>query len=129
MNSDKEVVMSCPMCGSSASHDFSGNDLLFSTATRYNYNRCDRCEIVFQTPMPNPEQIASYYPEQYKQYQPERPKQLKDIEKGALKAVFGYQHLDAPNAFILAGQLLGRTKYTDTPPLGQSRQIGHRKQH
>ena len=100
---------------------------MFGTPGSYDYSRCTLCGIVFQTPMPNSEQIASYYPEQYEQYQPERSKRLKNFEKGALKAVFGYQHFDVPNTFIFAGRLLGKTKYADTPPFrkgGRALDIG-----
>ncbi len=116
MNTGNDVAISCPVCGSSALHEFCGNDLMFGTPGSYDYSRCTLCGIVFQTPMPNSEQIASYYPEQYEQYQPERSKRLKNFEKGALKAVFGYQHFDVPNAFIYVGRLLGPIKYSDTPP-------------
>ena len=89
---------------------------MFGTPGSYDYGRCNQCGVVYQVPMPDAEQIAAFYPDDYEQFQPERPKQLKNIEKGALRAVHGYAHLDVPRIYILAGQLLGRLKYRNTPP-------------
>jgi hypothetical protein len=122
MSSDKAITDACPVCGSAASYDFSGSDLMFATSGSYDYGRCKQCAAVFQVPMPDTKQIAGFYPDDYEQYQPERPKRLKDIEKGSLKAVFGYQHLDVPAGSVLAGQLFGRLKYRNTPPFRSGRQ-------
>lgn len=122
MSSNKTIADVCPVCGSAASHDFSGSDFMFGTPGNYDYGRCNQCAAVFQTPMPDAGQIATFYPDDYEQYQPERPKKLKNLEKGALKAVFGYRHLEVPGIYLLAGQLLGRFKYSNTPPFRSGRQ-------
>jgi 2-polyprenyl-3-methyl-5-hydroxy-6-metoxy-1,4-benzoquinol methylase len=122
MSNDKTITDVCPVCGSAASYDFSGRDFMFATPGSYDYARCNQCAAVFHVPMPDAEQIAGFYPDDYEQYQPERPKQLKNIEKGSLKAVAGYHHLDVPAGYVFAGQLLGRLKYRNTPPFRSGRQ-------
>ncbi|MGB5439387.1 MAG: class I SAM-dependent methyltransferase [Gammaproteobacteria bacterium] len=122
MTEDHIAADSCPVCGGSARPDFSGRDLLFDRPGEYQYARCRECAAVFQTPMPDNERIASFYPDEYEQYQPERTKPVKSFEKGALRAVHGYSHLQVPPLYILAGQLLGRSKYRDAPPF----RPGHR---
>ncbi|MDB4516434.1 methyltransferase domain-containing protein [Crocinitomicaceae bacterium] len=122
MSKDKPVTDTCPVCGSPAVYDFTGKDLMFGMPGSYDYGRCTGCGAVFQVPMPGPEQIAAFYPDDYEQYQPERPKQLKNIEKGALRAVHGYRHLEVPRGYILAGHVLGRLKYRNTPPFRSGRQ-------
>ena len=116
MSDAQAITDACPVCGSDASYDFTGSDFMFATPGKYDYARCNQCGVVYQVPMPDAEQIAAFYPDDYEQFQPERPKQLKNIEKGALRAVHGYEHLDVPRIYILAGQLLGRLKYRNTPP-------------
>ena len=113
---------SCPVCGGSAHLEFTGSDLLFDKPGDYHYACCTECAAVFQAPMPDNEQIASFYPDEYEQYQPERSKPANNFEKGALKAVHGYDHLDVPGVYILLGQLFGRTKYRNTPPFRSGRQ-------
>jgi SAM-dependent methyltransferase len=122
MSNVKAITATCPVCGSDASYDFTGSDLMFGTPGSYDYARCKDCGAVFQVPMPDAEQIAAFYPDDYEQYQAERPKRLKNIEKGALKAVHGYRHLGVPDKYVLAGQLLGRLKYRNTPPYRSGRQ-------
>lgn len=127
MTQDKTLADTCPVCGASSVYDFTGKDLMFGTPGSYDYGRCTRCAAVFQTPMPDAERIASFYPDDYEQYQPERPKRLKNIEKGALRAVHGYAHLEVPGGYLLAGHLLGRLKYRNTPPFrggGRALDIG-----
>ncbi|MDX2456310.1 MAG: class I SAM-dependent methyltransferase [Gammaproteobacteria bacterium] len=116
MRNAQAIADACPVCGSDASYDFTGSDFMFGTPGNYDYGCCNQCGVVYQVPMPDAEQIAAFYPDDYEQFQPERPKQLKNIEKGALRAVHGYAHLDVPRIYILAGQLLGRLKYRNTPP-------------
>ncbi len=122
MSNTQAIADACPVCGSAASHDFTGSDFMFDMPGNYDYGRCNQCGTVFQVPMPGAEQITTFYPDDYEQYQPERSKQLKNIEKGALRAVFGYRHLEAPCIYILAGQLLGRLKYRNAPPFRDGHQ-------
>ena len=127
MSNPPIIADPCPVCGAGASHDFTGSDFMFGTPGSYDYGRCDQCGTVFQVPMPNAEQIAGFYPDDYEQYQPERPKRLKNMEKGALRAVHGYRHLKVPALYIVVGQLLGRLKYRNTPPFrgaGKALDIG-----
>jgi len=116
------IADACPVCGSDASHDFTSHDFMFGTPGEYDYARCKQCAAIFQVPMPGAEQIAGFYPDDYEQYQPERYKQLKNIEKGVLRAVFGYHHLEVPRVYIFLGRLLGRLKYGNTPPFRNGRQ-------
>lgn len=122
MKNDKPVADSCPVCGAESHYDFTGSDLMFGRPGSYDYAQCDRCGAVFQIPMPGAEKIAAFYPDDYEQYQPEPSRPLKDIEKGALKAVHGYGHFDVPGKYILAGHFLGHTKYRNTPPFRSGRQ-------
>ena len=122
MKNEKPVTDACPVCGSAACHDFTGSDLMFGRPGSYDYGQCNQCGAVFQTPMPDVDQIAGFYPDDYEQYQPERSRPLKNIEKGALRAVHGYDHLDVAGKYILAGRFLGRIKYRNTPPFRSGRQ-------
>jgi len=123
MSSDKCISDACPVCGADASYEFTGSDLLYGASGSYDYGRCNHCGAVFQVPMPDAEQIAAFYPDDYEQYQPEeRTRPLKNWEKGALRAVHGYRRLDVPGKYVLAGQLLGRLKYRDAPPVVGGRQ-------
>ncbi len=115
MTAEQYVATACPVCGGRAQHDFSGTDLMFGHAENYDYSCCKQCGVVFQDPMPGLEQIAGFYQQEYEQYQPERAKRIKDLEKGALKAVHGYRHFEVSAIYTVLGQLLGRTKYRTTP--------------
>jgi SAM-dependent methyltransferase len=122
MSNARAIADACPVCGADASFDFTGSDFMFGMPGNYDYGRCNHCAAVFQVPMPDAKQIAAFYPDDYEQYQPERPRRIKNIEKGALRAVFGYTHLQVPAGYLLAGQLLGRLKYRNTPPFRSGRQ-------
>ena len=115
MTAEQNSGTACPVCGGAAHHEFTGSDLMFGHAGNYNYSCCDQCGTVFQDPMPSAEQIAAFYPDEYEQYQPERAKRVKNLQRGALRAVHGYRHLEVPAVYIAMGHVLGRTKYRDTP--------------
>jgi SAM-dependent methyltransferase len=122
MSGETVFAGTCPLCHSPARHEFTGSDLLFGKPGNYDYGRCESCGAVFQTPMPDSRQIAALYPAEYEQYQPDRAKPPGNLEKGALRAVHGYDHIDVPVVYRLAGQLLGRTRYADEPPFRSDRQ-------
>ncbi|MEN8206886.1 MAG: class I SAM-dependent methyltransferase [Pseudomonadota bacterium] len=88
---------------------------MFGNSDSYDYSCCEQCGAVFQDPMPAVEQIADFYPDEYEQYQPERVKPVKNYEKGALRAVHGYRHLEVSAVYIALGHVLGRIKYRTTP--------------
>lgn len=115
MTAEQNTCAPCPVCGGAAQHDFTGSDLMFGMAGSYDYCRCEQCSAIFQSPMPDEDQIATFYPDEYQQYQPERTKRIKNTEKGALRAVHGYRHLEVPAGYIALGHVLGRTKYRHTP--------------
>jgi SAM-dependent methyltransferase len=57
----------CPLCGSTtAATALDGTDRLFGTTTRrFRLVRCCACGLLRQSPMPTPEEIASFYPDAY----------------------------------------------------------------
>jgi len=59
--------MNCPVClRSSTRPALTGGDLLFeSTSKMFNLESCAHCRCLFLSPMPPPDEIASFYPQQY----------------------------------------------------------------
>lgn len=59
----------CPLCGSEKSTLLiTGFDRLCPRENNFNYNKCNECDLVFQSPMPTPDEIPSLYVEDYKPY-------------------------------------------------------------
>lgn len=86
---------SCPICKSPALYDFSGRDLMFGLHQRYDYLQCQSCKVVFQSPMPSHEQIASFYPDDYCVFDEEkRTRKISAFRKAMLKQHRGYDHLE-----------------------------------
>lgn len=85
----------CPICDNHSDYNFSGRDIMFNKFERYDYYRCGQCDFAFQSPLPSPEKIASFYPENYMVYNPNTQfKLISSLRKSKLKSKFQYHHLD-----------------------------------
>ncbi len=109
----------CPICNNSSQYDFSGRDLMFGLHKRYDFYKCKGCGAVFQDPMPDPEQIASFYPEEYGVYSEDtRVRHLSGFRKALLNQYRGYKHLDVPSHLRLAARLWNASHRIGTPAFG-----------
>lgn len=97
--------INCPICDSPAHYDFSGRDLMFGLRQRYDYMQCRSCRTVFQSPMPSPEQIASFYPEDYCVFdEDKRTRKISPFRKAMLKQHRGYAHLETTRLCEIAAR-------------------------
>ena len=71
--------VTCPICNAESRYDFSSRDLMFDLYTRYDYFSCLSCRSIFQQPMPNLEEINSFYPANYSIY--DENAQVRSISK------------------------------------------------
>jgi len=86
----------CPVCGAKGTFSFQSRDLMFDKTEEYRYLSCCQCHTEFQSPMPGPDQIASFYPDSYDQYAPlEHQKPFSHVKTAVLKYHYGYSHLPA----------------------------------
>ena len=88
------AASTCPLCGGSGTHDLTGTDLMFGGDTRYDYDRCSRCGLVYLNPLPTPEQIATFYPDSYSIYTEPRRPHFSRRALLTLKYRLGYDHLE-----------------------------------
>ena len=88
------AASTCPLCGGSGTHDLTGTDLMFGGDTRYDYDRCSRCGLVYLNPLPTPEQIAAFYPDSYSIYTEPRRPHFSRRALLTLKYRLGYDHLE-----------------------------------
>lgn len=85
----------CPICDSTSQYDFSSRDLMFDHYVRYDYQRCTNCNFIYQHPIPNADQISSFYPDDYMVYEEKsRLKNLSNFRRSILKKYYGYTHLN-----------------------------------
>lgn len=97
MQATTDQQQPCPICGGVGKHDFTGTDLMFAGSARYEYLRCNDCDAVYQSPMPDGETIAGFYPDNYKVYDEHiklKPRTM--LERAIFNSRYGYQHLEAP---------------------------------
>ncbi len=92
-NDSSGVKEPCPLCRHAGRYAFVGTDLLHGLPGQYLYAECLNCGAVYQAPMPDAEQIASFYPGHYDPYRPGTVKEKNDLEKGILHLCYGYRHL------------------------------------
>jgi 2-polyprenyl-3-methyl-5-hydroxy-6-metoxy-1,4-benzoquinol methylase len=81
----------------------------------YDYSECTACSTVFQTPIPTPAQIASFYPESYNPYKPGKDKSKNELEKAVLRTKYGYTHIESKAPDWL-GHVAGLLLYKDSTP-------------
>jgi SAM-dependent methyltransferase len=56
----------CPLCGANEfRHFLTGFDRVFPGLEHYDYDRCDRCGLVYMNPPPNDERIVRFYAKGY----------------------------------------------------------------
>ncbi len=108
----------CPVCGTPGIFSFQSRDLMFDKTEEYRYLSCCHCHSEFQSPMPGPSQIASFYPDSYEQYAPlDQLKPFSHAKTAVLKYHYGYTHLPAPPMpYRLISRLLASFFYKDTLP-------------
>ena len=106
----------CPVCGARARFSFRSRDLMFDKPEEYCYLACPQCRSEFQSPMPGPSQIASFYPDSYDQYAPlDRLRPFSPAKTAVLKYHYGYTHLPAPPVpYRLLSRLWASFLYKDT---------------
>ena len=81
----------------------------------YDYSQCTACSTVFQSIMPSPEKIASFYPDDYSPYKPSKNKEKNPLEKAVLRTKYGYSHLRSKIPDWL-GKAAGLFLYKDSTP-------------
>lgn len=85
----------CPVCNHASNYSFSSRDLMFNHFERFDYNMCQNCELIFQHPLPSPQEISSFYPNEYDIYEEgSRLKKISGLKIALLKNKFGYTHLE-----------------------------------
>ena len=106
----------CPVCGAQASFSFRSRDLMFDKPEEYDYLSCPRCRSEFQSPLPGPSQIASFYPDSYDQYAPlGRLRPFSPAKTAVLKYHYGYTQLPAsPAPYRLLSGVWASFFYKDT---------------
>ena len=94
--------VTCPICKSSARYDFSSRDLMFNHYERYNYFKCIDCNSVFQHPMPNDDEINSFYPASYSVFdEKSQPRKISPLKQAIYWRNHGYTHLKPTRLFKL----------------------------
>lgn len=64
-------MKACPLCGGEPAETLSDcRDLVYGVPGSWTYRRCFHCRSLWMDPLPEPEQIASFYPEPYYTHQP-----------------------------------------------------------
>lgn len=106
----------CPVCAAAARYDFSGRDLMFGLYRRHDYFRCAQCDCVFQHPMPDAREIASFYPSHYEVYDEEkRARAPSRVKRAVLAFRHGYAHLADGALDRLLGRLAAPFVELDPP--------------
>jgi SAM-dependent methyltransferase len=78
---------------------------MFGGTTTYDYHRCAACGLIYQHPLPNRDTIAGFYPDSYAVYRPPARPYFQRRTLLALKANYGYQHLDVGRGETLIERL------------------------
>ncbi len=90
------TTTACPLCQAEARYAFSSRDLMFDLYQRHDYCACTHCALVFMTPMPDAETIASFYPSTYDIYDDDdKPLKTDAWKQSVLHHRLGYRHLPA----------------------------------
>ncbi len=113
----KKIETKCPICNSSGKFSFLGRDLLYDKNETYRYLQCDLCEAVYQSPIPTPDEISSFYLSDYAPYeQLGAQKQPSHLKLAVLNNQYGYTHLDTSPFCRLISPAFARFKYRDSIP-------------
>jgi len=87
--------VNCPVCNQASLYNFSSRDLMFNHFNRFDYHQCQSCDLIFQFPLPSPQEISAFYPNEYDIYEEtSRLKKISPFKKALLKNIFGYTHLN-----------------------------------
>lgn len=113
----KKIETKCPICNSHGKFLYLGRDLLYDKNETYRYLQCERCEAVYQSPMPPADVISSFYPSEYAPYeQLGAPKQPSHLKLAVLNKKYGYAHLEASSLCRLISPVFAWFKYRDSIP-------------
>ena len=74
------------------------------------------CDALYQDPIPDKKDIASFYPETYYAYKPPSKKPRSNVEKAVLRYRYGYSHLDVPTRYKVLARLIPRARFRDAIP-------------
>lgn len=97
----------CPICNSNSQYSFSSRDLMFNKFKRFDYLQCANCELIFQDPIPSPQEISLFYPNEYDIYEEHsRLKKISSLKLATLKNTFGYSHLKTTLFYNLLAKIL-----------------------
>jgi 2-polyprenyl-3-methyl-5-hydroxy-6-metoxy-1,4-benzoquinol methylase len=92
----------CPLCGASANFFASTTDrLLRTTSKRFSLYRCNPCEILFISPLPTPEELATYYPTGYWWSEPQVPQERITFLRKRLESIYRRQVLRDHVHFVM----------------------------
>jgi 2-polyprenyl-3-methyl-5-hydroxy-6-metoxy-1,4-benzoquinol methylase len=116
---------SCLLCGSAdTEYLVTGYDRMRPTAKDYEYSRCRSCGLVFLDPLPQAEEIPSFYHEEYSPHQhpSPAPKSEKLFNRLATRWLYGVASTSRPRALRAAFRLLsGRIMKGTHEPYGANR--------
>lgn len=89
---------------------------MFDHYDRFDYFKCISCLAVFQNPMPNDDQINSFYPENYSVFdEKSRLRQYSPLKKAILWKTKGYKHLHPDLLFKCLSHLASPFYSLDKP--------------
>ncbi len=118
----------CPACGSPGRFSFESRDLFYDKPETYRYDECRRCEAIYQSPVPSPEQVAGFYPDEYDPYAPIKgPHRISATKAAVLNYGYGYPHLSPSFPYRVLAPLLMLFKHRDAidfVPEGRALDIG-----
>jgi len=121
------LISKCPLCNSSGESSFQSKDFLFNNNEIYRYMQCKHCSLIYQDPIPAPDQIDSFYPDDYKVYQKARRSKHGYMKLAVLRYRYNYKHLNVSRLFRLFAPILAVFRYRDTirfVPNGRGLDIG-----
>lgn len=106
----------CPICQSQTLYEYSGRDLMYDLHERYDYFLCPSCDCVFQNPMPEMAEIATFYPDTYMVYDQEsRVREISPLRRALLARTRGYIHLHPALLYRLTAAIVAPFTELSTP--------------
>lgn len=89
---------------------------MYDLHARYDYFLCPDCACVFQSPMPNEADIASFYPDDYMVFdQDQRMRHISAWRQALLRNRRGYTHLSLPFPYRLLAAICAPLAKPTTP--------------
>jgi len=113
------IIEPCPICIGNGHYAYTGTDLLMGSPGEFVYAECTKCTTIYQIPIPDAEQISTFYPDEYEPYRPGKTKERNPLEKSVLRSTYGYHHLEGrlPNWL---GHFVGPFAYRNSIPYAEN---------